>query len=167
MALMKTILTWKKGIFSDTYNIYKDGLPIGNIKNNWFSQSAYGELNGMKYTFKTKGLLKQQTQISEDQTNCIIGEITYNNWMTKAKISIRDKEADWKYGNIWNTKWSIFNPEGIQINYSGCSTNGKIESNTEDDLLLLSGLFVTNYYWQMATVIIIIALVPVWTAASN
>ena len=58
MTNMKTILTWKKGIFANTYNIYSDGKLIGKMKNNCFSQSDDGELNGMKYTFKTKGLFK-------------------------------------------------------------------------------------------------------------
>jgi len=164
---MKTILTWEKGIFSNTFNIYKDGHLIGKIKNNCFSQSADGELNEVKYIFKTKGLLKQHTQILDYQTNSLIGEISYNNWMTKATLSIQNEEIYWKYENVWNTKWTIFNSDGIQINYSGSSTRGKIESNTENDLLILIGLFVTNYYWQMAAAIIIIALVPIWTTVSN
>lgn len=164
---MKTNLTWKKGIFSNTYNIYKDGLQIGIIKNNGFSRYAYSELNGVKYTFKSKGILKQYIQIIEDRTSTVIGEIKFNNWMTKATLSFQNKEAYWKYGNLLNTKWSIFNSEGIQINYSGSSTSGEIESNTKNDLLLLSGLFVTNFHWQMTTAIIIAIFVPIWTAASN
>jgi hypothetical protein len=62
-----------------------------------------------------------------------------------------------------NTKWSIFNSEGIRINYSGSSTNGRIESNTEDDLLLLSGLYVTSYYRQLTIAILIAVFVPIWT----
>ena len=45
MTNMKTILTWKKGIFANTYNIYSDGKLIGKMKNNCFSQSDDGELN--------------------------------------------------------------------------------------------------------------------------
>jgi len=165
MTNMKTILNWKKGIFADTYNIYSQGKLIGKMKNNCFSQSANGELNRMKYTFKTKGLFKHHTQIQDNQTNNIIGEIIYNNWMTKATLSIQNKKAYWKYENIWSTRWSIFNSEGIQINYSGCSTSGKIESNAEDDLLLLSGLFVINYNWQMTIAILVAVFVPIWTTA--
>lgn len=157
---METILTWKKGIFTSTFNIYSNGQLIGKLKNKTFSQSADGELNGMKYAFKTKGIFKQHTQILDNQSNNMIGEIAYNNWMTKATLSIQNKKTYWKYENIWNTKWSIFNSEGIQINYSGSSGSGKIESNTKDDLLLLSGLFVINYYWQMTIAILIVVLGP-------
>ena len=157
---MKTFLIWKNRILTGTYTIYSNGRIIGRIKNNYISQSADGELNGVKYTFKTRGLFKQHTQILDNQTNTMIGEILYNNWMTKATLSIQNKKTYWKYENIWNTKWSIFNSEGIQINYSGSSGSGKIESNTKDDLLLLSGLFVINYYWQMTIAILIVVLGP-------
>ena len=120
MTNMKTILTWKKGIFSYTYNIYSEGKLIGKMENNCFSQSAEGELNGITYTFKTKGFFKHHTQIQDNRTNNIIGEIKYNNWMTKAELSIQDKKTYWKYENIWNTRWSISNSEGTKINYSGC-----------------------------------------------
>jgi hypothetical protein len=163
MTNMNTILTWKKGIFSYTYNIFSEGKLIGKMKNNCFSQSADGELYGMKYTFTTKGFFNHHTLIMDNQTNSIIGEINYNNWMTKATLSIQNKKTYWKYENMWNTRWSIFNSEGIQINYSGFSSSGKIESNTEDHLLLLSGLFVTNYYWEMTVAILVAAFVPIWT----
>lgn len=160
---MKTFLIWKNRILTGTYTIYSNERIIGRIKNNCFSQSSEGELNGAKYIFKTRGLLKQHTQILDNQTNTMIGEILYNNWMTKATLSIRNKKAFWKYENMLNTKWSIFNSEGIRINYSGSSTNGRIESNLEDDLLLLSGLYVTSYYRQMTIAILIAAFIPVWT----
>lgn len=91
------------------------------------------------------------------------GLATAADWMTKATISIFDKTFIWKYENIWNTKWSVIDSEGISINYSGDSTSGKIESTLEDDLLLLTGLFVTNYYWQITIVIIFIIFIPMWT----
>ena len=68
------------------------------------------------------------------------------------------------YDNLWNTRWSIFNSEWIDIKYSGSLTSGQIDSNIDDALLLLSGLFVTNYYWQMTIVIFIAAFIPIWAA---
>lgn len=81
--------------------------------------------------------------------------------MTKASILVDNKTMNWKYDNFWNTKWSIYNSEGIKIQYSGSSTSGQIDSNIDDALLVLCGLFVTNYYWQ-TTAAIIIALIPIW-----
>jgi len=164
---MQTKLTWKKNFFSNLYGIYSNGQQVGKLKDKTFSQIANGELNGKEYTFKTKGFFKQQTEIIDNSENKVIGEIIYNNWMTKATISIDNKTINWKYDNIWNTKWSIFNSEGIKIQYSGSSTSGQIDSNIDDALLLLSGLFVTNYYWQMTVAVLVAVFVPIWTSVSR
>ena len=160
---MQTKIRWKKELFSNLYSIYSNGQQIGKLKDKTFFQTANGELNGKKYTFKTKGFFKQHTEIIDNLENKVIGEITYNNWMTKATISVANKTINWKYDNLWNTKWSIFNSEGIKIQYSGSSTSGQIDSNIDDALLLLSGLYVTNYYWQMTVVVLVAVFVPIWT----
>ena len=43
------------------------------------------------------------------------------------------------------------------INYQGISIKGKIEIDSSDDLLIISGLFIKNYYWQ-ATIALIVAV---------
>ena len=159
---MQNKFSWKKGLFSSLYKIYSNGQQIGILKDKMFSQTSNGEINGEKYTFKTKGIFKQHTEIIDNQEEKVIGQISYNNWMTKATISIFDKTFIWKYENIWNTKWSVIDSEGNSINYTGDSTSGKIESTLEDDLLLLTGLFVTNYFWQITIVIIFIIFIPMW-----
>lgn len=149
------------------YSIYFNGTLIGNLKDKSFSQTAKGEVSGKEYIFKTKGFLKQHTEIIDGSENRIIGEITYNSWMTKATIAINDKILNWKYDNAWNTKWSLFDSAGTLLNFSGSSSKGQINSNVEDELLILTGLFVTNYYWQTTTVVLIAALIPIWISAIN
>ncbi len=114
-----------------------------------------------------KVFFNQQTEIHDAINNKVIGNITYNGWMTKATLSILDKKINWKYDNLWNTKWSIFDSNGIDIKYSGSSLKGQIKSNTDDDLLLLSGLFVINYYWQITIIIIFVTFIPIWTSVLN
>ena len=164
---MKNSFRWKKRVFSSTYNIYSNGQVIGKLKDRIFSQAADGEINGKSYTFKTKGFFKQKTKIIDNKDNTIIGEITYNNWMTKAELSIHDQKSKWKYDNLWNTKWSIYKPDDIKIKYAGSSSKGQIDSNAKADLLLLSGLFITNYYWQMSIAVMIAVFVPIWMTVLN
>ena len=160
---MQTKLKWKKNYFSNLYIIYSNGKQIGKLKDKTFCQTANGELNGKEYTFKTKGFFKQHTEIIDNLENKVIGVITYNNWMTKATISIDNKTINWKYDNSLNTKWSVFNSEGIKIQYSSSCISGQIDSNIDDALLLLSGLYVTNYYWQMTVIILVAVFIPIWT----
>ena len=164
---MQTKLRWKKHLFSNLYTIYSDGQQIGILKDKTFSQTANGQLNGKAYTFKTNDFFNQRTVIINSLENKVIGVITYNNWMTKALILANNETIYWQYDNLWNTKWSIFSSEGSIIKYSGSSTSGQIDSNIDDELLLLSGLFVVNYYWQMTIAVLVAVFVPVWLTTMN
>jgi len=164
---MQTNLTWKKGIFSNLYKIYSNGVQIGNLKDKSFSSTCIGALDNKEYLFQTKGFCTPKTQIIDTAENKTVGEITYNSWMTKATITINDTTIQWKFDNLWGTKWSIFNSEGIMIKYSSSLTGGQIDSNTDDALFVLSGLFVANYYWQMTIVIVVAVIVPMSTTVSR
>lgn len=157
---MEEQFTWKKGVFSSLYKIYLNGEQIGSLKDKLFSQSITGILNGEEYVFQTKGFFKQETLIFDVAQSKVIGGIDYSGWMTRATITVNGKTIDWKYDNLWNTQWSIIDSKGIRIKYAGSSTSGKIESNVDDALLLLSGLFVTNYYWQLTIAILVVVFVP-------
>jgi hypothetical protein len=129
-----------------------------------FSKTAHGIFNGEKYIFTTKGFFNRHTDIIHANDNKVIGEITYSSWMSKATLTTLDKKVSWKYDNPWNTKWSISNSSGIRISYAGSTTSGRIDSNTDDSLLLLSGLFVTNYYRQMSIEVIVAVFLPIWAS---
>jgi hypothetical protein len=165
--VMKINLIWKGGLFSNSYSIYSKGELIGKVKNRTFSQTAIGELDSKEYQFKTKGFLNQHTEIIDNLEKKVIGEISYKSWMTKATISVNSKTISWKYTNIWSTKWSLFDSEGINIKYSGSSAKGQIDSNVDDALLILSGLVVTNYYWQMSIGLLVAVFVPIWKIVLN
>jgi hypothetical protein len=65
---------------------------------------------------------------------------------------------NWKFNNTWNSEWSLFNADNI-INYTlDASTKGQIESNTEDTLLLICGLFIKNHFWQRAVTSLMVVL---------
>ena len=163
---MKTKLYWKRGIFNNTYKIYSENNMIGCLKERSLSQLAEGEINGKRYTYKTKGFLNQKTQIIDAENNKLIGRITYGSLNTKAKIEYSENIYNWKYNNIWNTKWSIL-AENIHIDYKGSSTKGEIEYDKENDLLVLTGLFITNYYWQISIAVMVAIFIPVWLAVLN
>jgi len=164
---MKAAYQWRKSFISSTYRIYSEGRQIGFLKEQIFAQTANGELNGKKYTFRTKGFLNQKTDIIDDRSGDTIGGIKYNAWMTKATLLFGERKILWKYNNIWNTKWSLYDSENNKIDYTGSTTGGHIESTIEDDLLLLTGLFVTNYYREMFAVIFIVIIIPILANLSN
>ena len=164
---MQTKLNWGKKFFSNAYSIYSNGQQVGKLRDKTFSATSNGDLFGKEFTFKTKGFFKQETEIIDNLENKVIGNITYNSWMTKATITIHNKTSYWKYNNFWSTKWRISNSEGTEIQYAGNSSRGQIETNTDDPLLLLSGLYVTNYYWQITVMVMIIVFTPILSNATR
>ncbi|NOU60167.1 hypothetical protein [Marinifilum caeruleilacunae] len=159
---MKT-LHWKKGLFSCTYKIYSGNEQIGSLCNRSFSKNSEAEMNGKKYTFRTKGFFKQSTEVYTESGE-LVGEIQYNSWMTKAQISLNSKYYYWKYNTMWNTKWIMEGEDQTQIKSCTNSFSGDIDTNTDNELAILSGLYVTNYYMQMTVAVMVAVFIPIFTS---
>ncbi|MEN6454349.1 MAG: hypothetical protein ABFD10_08815 [Prolixibacteraceae bacterium] len=142
-------LTWKRGFFSNTYHLFLNGRPVGQLTGKTFLQSSPAEINEKRYTFKTTGFFRQHTTITDNSVNQVIGEIDYKNIFSRASVAIGDQKAEWRFANIFNSKWTISNSQGGQISYSGSCNRGKIDSMISNEPLLLSGLFIANYYWDI------------------
>jgi hypothetical protein len=159
---MKNTLYWKRGAFSTTYRIYSGEELIGELVDRTFKQTSHGHIRQKKYIFRTKGLFKQETQILQDDNNKPIGNIMYNSMMSKATIQLSNRIVNWKYDNTWQTRWSISDEKGSCMNFAGRSSSGSIEFENADDLLVLTGLFVTNYYQQAMIAIFVAVFIPIW-----
>lgn len=164
---MKSTLTWKRGIFSSTCRIFSGEDFIGELASYAFKQTAEGVIRNKKYLFRTKGLFKQETQIIDGVSDQVIANITYNSRMSKATIEFKDRTVLWKYDNTWQTKWSLYDKLGIYMKFAGRQSKGTIEFEEEDDLLVLTGLFVTNYYQQAMIAIMVAVLIPIWVSVIN
>lgn len=146
---MYKLFNWKKGFFSTLCNVYSGDVLFAHIKDKPFSKSAEVEIRGKGYSFRNRGFFKQHTEIIEKDSGKSIGEITYAFMKSRAELTFSGKTAEWKFDNFWRNKWSISSPGGILIKYEGSMSKGKIESHVESELLIMSGLFVANYYRQM------------------
>ncbi len=164
---MKKILNWKKGLLKNTYEIFDEQELIGKLKERNWTQAADGEAKGKKYSFKTKGILNPVTEITEDESKTVIGRISYNSWKTRANIELNNTTMQWKYDNIWNTKWSLFTSENILVSFHGSYSKGKIEFDEADYLHVLTGLFITNYYRETYIAIMVAVFIPIWITVIN
>jgi hypothetical protein len=164
---MSTILSWKRAAFSTTYQIFSGERSIGQLENQSFKQTSKGSISKQKYTFRTKGLFKQETRILDADSNKEIGKISYNSMMTKATIELQDRTLYWKYDNAWQTKWRIYDEKHSLVKFAGRSTKGSIEFEQADDLLVLTGLFVTNYYQQAMIAVFVAVFIPIWVTLFN
>jgi len=159
---MKTILNWKKGMFKSIYEIYSNRDLVGYLNEKTWTESSHGELHGERFKFRTKGFLHQQTGVFNNENNAPIGKITYSSWMTKAKIEYSGKIYYWKFDNFWSSSWILYNDEGRQIQYKRTSSKGRIECDLEDNFLIMTGLYINNYYWQTTMVILMTVFLPLW-----
>ena len=157
---MKTKLTWKKGFLSTTCQIYSGDKKVGELKERSLSSKAYGYLNNKQYLFVTKGIFHRTTEIIDIKTEHAIGAITYNTWHTKAKISAFAEVYNWKYNNIWNTRWSLYEHGKLLIRSNRSPTEGSLEFGEIEESLVLSSLFVTNNYRHYTAVFA--ALIPLF-----
>ena len=160
---MPNKLKLKKGFFKSTTEIFSGERLAGHLKNNDWKNIVKGELNLKQFVFKNKGFLKPVTQIIDIINDKKIGEISYSTWKSKANISLMDKTYTWKYISFLSTKWSISNPDGSEINFNGSSSNGEIEVNSENNIepLVLSGIYISNYYMQVIFISLIAVFVSV------
>ena len=83
-------LIWKKNFLSGTYNIYENNQPVGELNDNFFSNSSEGIFKQKRYKFKSKGFFNQRTEIIDLSDGNTIGDITYNSWFNEAKIKLHD-----------------------------------------------------------------------------
>jgi len=164
---MRTTLDWKKGLFRSIYKIYADSVLVGYLNEKTWTESSHGELHGERFKFRTKGFLHQQTGVFNNENNAPIGKITYNSWMTKAKIEYSDKIYYWKFDNFWSTSWGLYNDEGLQVQYNRSLSEGRIEYDLENNFLVITGLYINNYYWQTSVVILMTVFLPLWLVIVN
>lgn len=159
--IMNSALSWKKGWFSCAYQILAGDIHVGTLKEKSFSQSAIGTIDGKRYKFRMKGLLRQHTEIIDLDEDEVVGSISYSCWRPKATVNFQDQTMQWKYKNLWETKWELSDFAGGNVSFKGCSTKGSIEMRERHDFMVLAGLYVASYYQKMA-VIYMAAIFPIF-----
>ncbi len=163
---METIYTWKKGFFKPAFEIYSGDKYVGNIRAKTWSQESFAELNGKNIRFVTKGFFNPYTLVFDLLSGLELGRITYNAWGNKATLTISGIIYTWKYLNTWGTKWILSDSNGNILNYSGSNSNGVISAGSFNEVIIVSGLFIRDYFWQMV-VLVFIALIPVFIATTS
>jgi hypothetical protein len=143
---MNTELSWEKDTFSRTFTLFNEQKLCGYLKSDSFSQSANGEIKGELYLFKTSGGFKKNTVIYDMETYKSLAVITYDEWRSRAILSIGNRVLYFKYENLLQNKWQLTEAGGVHIAYSDTSNKGYINSTTDESILLLSGLLVADYY---------------------
>ena len=164
---MMRILKWKSKSLSNSYEIFEEDKQVGSLKKDLFSSIVIGTLNKTNVVYKSKGIIKQHIEITNKGSDEVIGVVTFDDFMSNTKIIINGISYNWKYTDIWNSKWKVFSDNGVDIKFKKNNNKGIIESRTDDSLLILTGLYTHIYYIQTLAILLFIVLIPVWISVFN
>ena len=155
---MERYLTWNKGIFESNYQIFEQGkIKCSMFFDTWRSE-AKAISQSKNYRFKDDGLYGTATQIF-DESNELIGMISYSDWKSKATITLNSGEKyAFEFTNTWHSQWIITNFNDKQIKYDSSTASGTVVSNTEDELMLLLGFYAREHFTKMIILLILIVI---------
>lgn len=153
---------WHKGFFDSNYQIFKDNNISYSLLFDTWQNAAKGIGLQNTYQFKTLSLLDTKTQLIDSKGD-VIGLITFNIWQTKAIINMHNDEVFYfEFSGTWFGTWRMTDLKQKQILYKANSTSGMITSNNEDELMLLCGLFIKEFYTRIFVVfLLLIVFIPI------
>lgn len=160
-------LTWQSNVLLNSFKLYEQNQQIGFLKKVFLKKIFQSEIFGKQFTFISKGFFKQTTEIF-DCNNILIGSVIHNGSIAGSRIEINESITFWKYVSSFRTKWEICEnyTNKVLLKYGGFLKSGSLESNTNEDLLILIGLFnhykssrFSNYTIALLAVMVIIKVI--------
>lgn len=145
---METKYEWKTSLFASDFGLFRNGIRSGFLNKGNFRRKVSGELNLKKVLFTTKGFFGNETEITNPETGSVAGKIVYSGWKSKASLEYQGKLYNWQFDNFFRTRWSIGNENGILIRYKSETLKGSVYSYTGDEILILAGFFIRNFFRQ-------------------
>lgn len=147
---MEKIVTWSKGIFDSSYQIFCNGQICGNLIFETWNNHAFGIMSQKNYHFRRKGFSNIVSTIYGDNHE-ELGNITFHMWQFRAVINLKGQAPlSWNYSNSWLSSWNLTNYQDTHLNFKASSGTGIIRGNNLDnELALLAGLYVKEFFSRM------------------
>lgn len=147
---MEYLYSWKTRFFSYRHEIFRNGIKCGEIKVRTWSRIADCSLNGRQLIFRTKGFFRTDIFISQAESDGSMGSISINGWRSSATMIYNGKNYTFRFDNFFHTRWNLSSDMGIIVKYNSnsFSSKGELVSYSNDEVLILSGLVIRNYFNQ-------------------
>ncbi len=156
---MEQVLYWRKGLFDSNYQVFEQQQLKFSMNFTSWQNSAIATTQTGIYLLKSEGFSRPETRILNNQ-NEVLATITYHWLGFKAKIVFASGEAfDWSYQNSWLSRWSLNNLKDKQILFNASAGNGNIHTNVNDDMLIVAGLFIREYYSRILFAFIFLVVI--------
>ncbi|AXE17927.1 hypothetical protein DR864_09365 [Runella rosea] len=157
MASLPSKLQWVNGAFSRVTQLIDGKKVVGELKRELFSSDVIARLNDTTLRFDVRGFLKKQVDVY-DHNNTIIAVIELHMGRT-ATLHLNGETYIFKKNGFLSREWSLIHdlPDTEQdpevIHYTAVRTFFKkegelalLEPSPESDVLILTGLFLRNYF---------------------
>ncbi|MDQ8005774.1 MAG: hypothetical protein REI64_13295 [Pedobacter sp.] len=157
---MEKVVTWTKGIFDSSYQIFCNGQICGNLIFETWNNHAFGIMSQKNYHFRCKGFSSIVSTIYGDNQE-ELGHITFHMWQFRAVINLKGQAPlSWNYSNSWLSSWNLTNYQDTQLNFKASSGTGMIiGNNLDNELALLAGLYVKEFFSRiLVTFIVFVAI---------
>ncbi|WP_293310120.1 hypothetical protein [Pedobacter sp. UBA5917] len=164
---MSRFINWKNNWFSGNFQLFVDGVQKGMITFSAWRNDAESMFEDKNYQFVNEGFWRYRTKVIDRKTNVVVAIITYDSWKSKAVISLNTGEQyEWKSTGIWKSQFTVSNYKDAHIMYSSSSNSGAISTDTDNELLIVAGLFIKQIYNKRAAVLVA-CFVPLITVSIN
>jgi len=156
-------ISWKKKIFSSTYQIYQEDELIGEMQRHFlFSKSTTARIEENVYSFEPQNWSSSKFHIRKNKSDKPFAKIKFEGLKTKARIELDEKTYTWNYKSLWQDKWQISDGEKTVIDLPRFKPGKGSIKISEDQLeLFLLGLFVSDYFIKIGVYLVTIVIVLV------
>jgi hypothetical protein len=152
---MAKFINWRSNWLNGNFQLFADGIQKGMITFETWRSDAESMFEDKNYFFSNVGFWQSRTNVIDRKTNELVAVITYDSWKSKAVISLKSgQQYEWKSTGIWKSQFTVSNYNDEHIMYSPSSYSGAISSDTDNELLILAGLFIKQIYNKRAVVLI-------------
>ncbi|WP_029278020.1 hypothetical protein [Pedobacter borealis] len=165
---MSKLINWKSNWLSGNIQLFADGIQKGIVTFKTWRSDAESMFEDKNYFFSNVGFWQSKTNVIDRKTNELVAVITYDSWKSKAVISLKSGEQyEWKSTGVWRqAQWTLSNYKDTHIAYSASNNCGAISSDTDNELLIIAGLFIKQIYNKRA-IVLFACIIPIITVSIN
>lgn len=140
---------WNKDTFDSKYQVFGQGLLKYALNFDSWHNSAIATTQTGIYLFKTQGFSNAESLLVNNK-NEVLAVITFNWLSLSAMIKFSgDDKFRFSYQRNWITEWSLNNGKDKQVFYKARTGSGQIKANIDDELIVLTGLYVREYFSRL------------------
>ncbi len=152
---MEKVITWTKGVFNSSYQIFSNGQICGNLIFETWNNHALGIMSKRNYYFRRKSFTDTTTTIYGNNHE-ELGTINFHIWQFRAIVTLKNQiPYSWNYSNGWLSEWIVSNHQNTHLTYKASSGSGTVMGQgLDEELIVLAGFYIREYFSRLLMIFI-------------